>query len=124
MNRIYEIIISCIVMIVFDSIFLYSIKDISSKQILSIQNSPIKFKIVSAIICYIFMVFAVNYFIINQNKSILDAFLLGLIIYGIYESTNYTIFDKWTMKLAIIDTIWGGVLFAATTQFIYYIKKL
>ncbi len=55
-----------------------------------------------------------NYFIIKPKRSISDAFLLGLVIYGVYETTNWAIFNKWSVKSVIIDTLWGGILFAST----------
>ena len=61
-----------------------------------------------------------NYFIIDKKKSIADAFLLGIVIYGVYESTNYAILDKWNTKAVAMDTLWGGILFALTTKATYY----
>ena len=29
--------------------------------------------------------------------------------------TNYALLDKWNIKTGVIDTLWGGVLFALTT---------
>ena len=55
-----------------------------------------------------------NYFIIKPKRSISDAFLLGLVIYGTYETTNWAIFTKWSIQTVIIDTLWGGTLFALT----------
>ena len=45
--------------------------------------------------------------------------LLGFIIYGVFDATNLALFKKWDIRLAISDAIWGGVLFALTTYFIY-----
>jgi len=72
----------------------------------------------SAFLCYIFLVIGLNYFILEKKKSIWDAFLLGLVIYGVYETTNYAIFDKWQTMMVVIDTLWGGILFALTTGII------
>lgn len=81
----------------------------------NIQNKPMKFKLIPAIIAYFFIAFAFYYFIIANNASILDAFLLGLSIYGIYEATNMAILDNWPIKALIADTLWGGSLFAIST---------
>jgi len=59
----------------------------------------------------------------ERKKSILEAFLLGIIIYAVYETTTLAILKNWTYKTAIIDTIWGGTLFALTTFIVYAIKK-
>ena len=66
-------------------------------------------------------IFGINYFIIKPKRSISDAFLLGLVIYGTYETTNWAIFTKWSVKTVIIDTLWGGILFALTTHLTYMI---
>ena len=115
------IVISAIILVAIDSIYLYLIKSIFEKQISSIQGSPLKLNIYGAILCYIILVFGINYFILSTNKSVLDAFILGIIIYGVYETTNLALFKKWSPYIATLDTIWGGVLFALTT---YIVQKL
>ena len=42
----------------------------------------------------------------------------GPLIYGVFETTNAAIFKDWDLKSIIIDTTWGGILYALTT-FIY-----
>jgi uncharacterized membrane protein len=79
-----------------------------------------KVNIFSAIITYIILIYGLNYFIISKNKSVYDAFIFGIIIYGVYETTNYAIFKNWSIKSVILDTIWGGILLSLTTKIIYY----
>jgi uncharacterized membrane protein len=95
-------------------------RDYFDNQIQIIQGTKINLKIYPAIICYIALVFGLYYFIISKNNSILDAFLLGIVIYSVYETTNLALINKWTIKTAIIDTLWGGILFSLTTFLIYY----
>jgi uncharacterized membrane protein len=73
-----------------------------------------------AIACYIFLVLGLNYFILSANKSVMDAFILGIVIYGVFETTNIVLFKKWPIHIAVMDTLWGGILFALTT---YIIKQ-
>ena len=79
------------------------------------QGSTIKMDLLATFFCYIFLIFGLNYFIIKRNHSVLDAFLLGLVIYGVYETTTKALFHKWSWLTVIIDTLWGGILFALTT---------
>ena len=116
------ILLSAIILVTIDTIYLYLIKSIFEKQISSIQGSPVKFNMYGAIICYILLVFGINYFILSTNKSVLDAFILGIVIYGVYETTNYTIINKWEKTAVIMDTLWGGILFAATTGIVYKLR--
>ena len=118
-----EILISGIVLLILDAIFIYSISKEFGKQVAGIQRTAMIIKPAGAIICYIFLIFGLYYFIIRQKKSIMDAFLFGLVIYGVYETTSYAIFKKWSPVLATIDTIWGGVLMALTTWITYSIMR-
>jgi uncharacterized membrane protein len=111
---------SSIILVLVDYIYLSIIKDFFGNQIKKVQGSPMKVNLIGAILCYIILVLGINYFIIYQNKSILDAFLLGLLIYGVYETTNYALFSNWSVSTVIIDTLWGGILFALTTYLTRY----
>jgi uncharacterized membrane protein len=95
-----------------------------NKQVQAVQNSPIKINFVAAIICYVFLITGLNYFIIGPNKSVSDAFLLGLVIYGVYETTNLALLKNWSTLTAVIDTLWGGILFALTTWIVRFIKNI
>ena len=117
-KQLIYIFVSSIVFIMIDSVYLYFIKDYFNNQVKLIQGSSIKINSYAMIICYIILIFGINYFIIIPNRSILDAFLLGLIIYGVYETTNMALFSKWSWTTVLIDTLWGGILFALTTTII------
>jgi uncharacterized membrane protein len=114
----FKLLISAIVFVVIDSIYLNLISNYFSNQIKLIQGSPIKMNFLATVLCYIFLIFGINYFIIKPNRSIQDAFLLGLVIYGVFETTNMALFAKWSWLTVIMDTLWGGVLFALTTYIV------
>lgn len=110
--------LSAIIFVVLDSIYLNLIKDYYSRQVQAVQGSPLKINFLGAIICYIFLIFGLNYFIIKDKRSIQDAFLFGLVIYSVFETTNLALFSKWSWMTVMIDSLWGGVLFALTTAII------
>ena len=116
------ILLSALLLISIDSIYLYSTKHLFEKHISIIQGSPLEFNIYGAIACYILLVFGLNYFILSVNKSVMDAFILGIVIYGVFETTNVVLFKKWPTYIAVMDTVWGGILFALTTYIIKRIK--
>jgi uncharacterized membrane protein len=109
-----------IIVLFLDSIFLYFSKNLFNKQIIQVQNSELKLNIFGAIFAYIFIIFSLYWFIIKDNKSIKDAFILGLSTYAIYEYTNYALFKNWRFETTIFDTIWGGVLFMLSTYLYQY----
>ena len=115
---------SAIIFVVIDFIYLNLIKDFFGKQIKSVQGSEIKVNLLGVALCYIFLIIGINYFIIKPRKSVQDAFLLGLIIYGVYETTNYALFKNWSIVTVIMDTLWGGVLFALTTYIVNLLRGI
>ena len=116
-----EIIISSIIILLLDSVYLNLFSKFFNNLINNIQGSKIKLRFLGALLCYIILIFGLNYFIIQPRKSVLDAFILGFIIYGVYETTNYAIIDKWSIYAVFIDSIWGAILFSLTTYFTYMI---
>ena len=107
-----------------DFAFLYVMSSMFNKQIIAVQGSPVVFNAYATILCYIALIFGIYYFIIREKKSILDAFLLGIVIYAVYETTTLALLKNWAYKTAIIDTMWGGTLFALTTFIVYKLNKL
>ena len=116
------LIISAIIFIVMDSVYLYVIKNYFANQIIKVQGSPMKINITATLICYVILIFGINYFIIQPRRSVQDAFLLGLVIYGVFETTNMALFTKWAWLTVLIDTLWGGILFAVNTSIVKLIK--
>ena len=117
--KLKNLLISGAVMLGLDFIYLSAFSKFFNKMVNSIQGSPIAFNVVGAVLCYILLIFGLNYFIIDQKKSWMDAFLLGIVIYGVYETTSYAILKKWKLESVAIDTLWGGILFALTTKATY-----
>jgi uncharacterized membrane protein len=110
------VLLSGVVMLGLDFIYLSTFSTFFNNLVRSIQGSPIAFNITGALLCYTLLILGLNYFIIAPKKSLVDAFLLGIVIYGVYETTNYTILKKWSAKAVALDTFWGGLLFALTTK--------
>lgn len=119
----FKLLISAIVFVFIDSVYLNLIKNYFSNQIKNVQGSPIKINFLATLLCYVFLIFGINYFIIKPNRSVQDAFLLGLVIYGVFETTNMALFTKWAWLTVIMDTLWGGILFAITTYLVYLFSK-
>jgi len=114
-----EIIISSITLLILDAAYISLNQRAFENQVASVQRVILQVKPLGAIICYFFLIFGLNYFIISKKRSLIDAFLFGLIIYAVYDSTNYALFKQWKPLLAIMDAVWGGSLFALTTFITY-----
>ncbi len=84
-----------------------------SKMINDIQGEPMKIKYIPAIIVYVFMTVL---FMLFSSQSNIRNFLLGFLSYGIYDFTNLALLNKFDKTFALLDALWGGVLFAVTYQ--------
>lgn len=107
-------------MLLLDAAYLQMVKGEWGKIVSSIQGSPLQVRLVSAVGVYVLMIFAVYYFIIVPRRTITDAALLGLAIYGVFDLTNYAIFKKYSLFWGLVDMVWGSFLFASTA----YVAKI
>ena len=118
-----KLILPGIVFILLDVVFILSQQKNFTNQILRVKNSTPQLRIWPAIFCYIFLIYSLYHFIIEPNRPVMDAFILGVAIYGVYETTNYSTLKNWDLQTVLVDITWGGVLMSLTTFIAYnYIK--
>ena len=100
-----DIFIITFILGLFDSLYLYNNHTLYN-------NINIKYNDLY-LVPSIWLIIAISiYFLVYKNNNILNeiiikSFILALSIYYTYNLTNYLIFNNWTMKMAIIDTLWG-----------------
>jgi hypothetical protein len=56
----------------------------------------------------------------GQQTSVTGAAATGAAVYAVYDFTVLTLFQDFTLPLAIADTLWGGALFAL----VFYIMQV
>tara|TARA_B100001059_G_C17828065_1_gene582771 strand:- start:1190 stop:1561 length:372 start_codon:yes stop_codon:yes gene_type:complete len=117
-----DYIIPAFTMLTLDSIYLSSIGGpLFRSMVKKIQKEDFKINIYGAIASYILLLLVLYKFIIKERNTPNRAFLLGFCIYGIFDSTNYALFNKYKLIPAIIDSLWGGCLFYIVTIITYKI---
>lgn len=120
----YKLLITAIVFVIIDGIFLTMMKPYFENQVKLVQGTALKVNITATLLCYVFLIFGIYYFIIEPNKSVQDAFLFGIVIYAVYETTSRALLTKWKWSTVFIDTLWGGILFALTAWIMKKMVKL
>lgn len=124
MKVINDLILPGAILLILDGIFLSLNSKYFQTQIASVQRVALEMNPLGAILCYILLIGGLYYFILREKRSIQYAFFLGILVYGVYETTNLATLKKWKLQTVIMDTIWGGTLFAATTYLTYMVNKL
>lgn len=109
-----DFLVGSAVILALDSVYLGVVKTGWSKMVSDIQGSQLEMRILPAIGVYILLSFALHYFVIMQSRTVYDAALLGLVIYGVFDLTNAALFKKYKVLPALIDMVWGAILFAAS----------
>jgi len=114
-----EIFVVGVILLILDTAFISMNYKAYSDQVVNIQRVVMNVKPIGAILSYAFIIGGLYYFIIRRNRPVWEAFLFGLVMYGVYDPTNYALLKKWNPYLAAMDTLWGGVLMATTTYLTY-----
>jgi len=87
--------------------------------------SPIitkKVNYISAIFTYLLLCSAIGVQQPNSlNEAIVYGALIGFVIYGVFNGTSYSLNKNWTLKIAILDTMWGMFVMSAAATVVYYI---
>lgn len=111
------------VMLIMDMIYLKLIGGpIFTPMIRQIQGGrPMRLQVFPAALVYLVMVAGLYYFIIKDHRSIVDAALLGMLVYLVYDLTNKATLTGYTWTAVMLDGVWGGILFALTTSIVYYL---
>jgi len=88
------------------------------KMIRKIQGSDMQVNTVYAIMSYALMIIGLNVFVIpniNKDNLMMDSlkygFLFGVVLYGVYDFTIGAVLKGWNFKLALIDVLWGGIVY-------------
>lgn len=110
-----KLLLTAITLVVVDMGFLYLMGPYFGKMVKSIQGSDMVLNNLTAFITYVILVLQIYYFIISKNASYTDAFILGSTTYAIFDFTNLSVFKNYNVNIALVDSIWGGILYMLVT---------
>lgn len=123
-TQIKDFLIMSVLLMSLDFTYIYMMMGVFQKQIVDVQRVVMKFRPAGAVVCYLLILAGLYWFIIRRRRSPLEAAFLGAFVYGVYDSTNYAMLKKWDAKVALIDTLWGAILFFITTAGVYAARGL
>jgi uncharacterized membrane protein len=51
-------------------------------------------------------------------------FLYGILLYGVYDFTNYSLLKDWPLAVTLVDWMWGGILCGITSVVALWMSRL
>lgn len=112
---IQQLVLMAISMLLLDGLYYMAVRHIYIDKIEEIQQRPFNFRVSGIILVrYLLMIIGLGYFIVYKQGSVPSAFLFGVIINGVTNGTMYASFRDWNAVGALLDTLWMGVLMAAS----------
>lgn len=108
-----DIVVIAVTMLVVDIIWISTFMGkMFVPMVEGIQKSPMVMKPLGGIIAYAAMIML--FYTFRKDLTLTKAFILGAGVFATYDFTSYALFSGWDLKTAVIDTLWGGVLFVIT----------
>ena len=89
------------------------------RMIPDIQNGDMKIRPLYATLSYLLMIIGMIVFVTPQinEVSLKTALkyggLFGMVVYGVYGFTAATVLKNWNITVAIVDILWGIVVYTA-----------
>ena len=81
----------------------------------------------AAFVVYVLLGTGIALFVIPRASTISSAAgygaMLGLVVYGVYDFTNYSTLRQWPFALTLVDVAWGVVASAACSAVVRSVAR-
>lgn len=110
--------------IIFDVIwFKFSVPRFYEPTFVAIQGEMSKLRVVGGLFAWFLLAFGIKYFVLNNSETAKDAIIkgaiLGFVIYGVYNGTNYATLKNYDMKTFTADLCWGTFVTSLVSYIAY-----
>jgi uncharacterized membrane protein len=76
---------------------------------------------------YVLLAIGIALFVVPRSSTMGQAaaygLAFGLIVYGVYDLTNYATVEKWPAMLVLVDVAWGSLACAAAAVFVWWMAS-
>jgi len=109
-----------ILILVVDIFWLALMKSHWAKIIPAIQGSPLNVRIIPSIVVYLLLALGLYALVFYPERytKLQKAAILGLVVYGVFDMTNYAVFKNYPLWIAMSDMVWGGILLTAVAYIV------
>lgn len=128
-NYFKSLLVSLIVLIFIETVWMIMVENnFYSNFIGHLMSNDINW--LSEIFLSILFTVALVYFVVDPavrdndiQKLLISAVLFGLIAYGTYDLTNFSMLREWPLSITVIDMLWGTCMTVLTSLISYFILK-
>ena len=128
MKTIIHLAILWVLLILVDIPWLWYRMDYHTQFFAKVQGGPMQIRYGPAALVYLLLAMALLGYALpasSWKEAAKRGALVGGVMYGFYDATNWATLKGWTAEMAIVDTLWGAVAGAlASTAFFHIQKKL
>ncbi len=82
---------------------------------------------IAALLSYFLIIVGITVFVMPKAggsfQALLFGALFGVIVYGVYDLVNLAVIQEWSLKLTVVDILWGGTVCGITSLGARYIYK-
>jgi uncharacterized membrane protein len=119
-----RILIAAVVYLLLDAIWLMGVaKGIYTREIgsvMRVSGGSLNPNIPAVVFVYLILIGGLLLFVLpkadgNAWHALGWGALFGLVVYGTYDFTNLAILSQWTLKISIIDVLWGMFVCGVTS---------
>jgi uncharacterized membrane protein len=124
MSEFIALLLTTLVFIILDLFwFSWSLDAIYKPTFAAVQKSPLELRIAGGLVAWFLLAVGIRYFAIvgvaDGNTNLQSLFtrgaLLGAVVYGVYNGTNYATLKDYPISTAIADTMWGMFVVGTAT---------
>ena len=81
----------------------------------------------SAFVVYVLLGTGIALFVVPRTSTLSSAAafgaLFGLVVYGVYDFTNFSTLRQWPFALTLADTAWGALASAAAAVVVRFVAR-
>jgi uncharacterized membrane protein len=113
-----------VALLALDAVWLWARADYHNRFFYAVQQAPLTVRLLPAAGVYLLLAAALTWIAVLEASSVQDALLRGAVVggvmYGFYDLTNYATLARWTLGMTVTDTVWGTLAGAAAAGVAYW----
>lgn len=129
--NIFATLTSVFIFLVMDATYISVIRKSYLSMIKKIQcGKDVELNIVAMILCYTLLIISLVFYVIpymelkhvgstkpsKLKTAVTIGGAFGALVYGIFSTTNLSLFKDFDIQIALIDILWGGILFTSASM--------